>query len=76
MSYSLERCLQARFPGTSLEDDPQTGGRLVRRADRIYRIERNGIQVVFRVAPPALDGKSGPATKKKVVPRQRSTPKK
>ena len=76
MSYALERCLQARFPGASLEEDPQTGGRLLRRADRVYRIDRNGIQVAFRVVPLALDGKSGPAAKKKVTPRQQSAPKK
>jgi hypothetical protein len=64
-SYALERCLAARFPGEPIEDDQQRGGRVLRRADRIYRIERSGVHIVLRVVPPAIDAKMGPGTKKK-----------
>jgi hypothetical protein len=64
-SYSLERCLQARFPGEALEDDRQRGGRVLSRADRVYRIETSGLQVLLRVVPPAIDSKMGPVEKKK-----------
>ena len=72
-SYALERCLQARFPGESIEADQQRGGQVLRRADRVYRIARSGVEVVLRVAPPAIDAKMGPGAKKKgPAPRQAS----
>jgi hypothetical protein len=64
-SYGLERCLQARFPGESLEGDRERGTQTLRRADRVYRIERSGTQVAFRVATPAIEAKTNPTPKKK-----------
>jgi hypothetical protein len=64
-SYALERCLTARFSDERIEADPQRGGQVLRRADRIFRIERSGVRVVLRVAPPSLDAKMGPTPKKK-----------
>ncbi len=74
--YALERCLTARFPGERIEADPQRGGQVLRREDRIYRIERSGVRVDFRVAPPAIDLKMGPQPKKKGPARPQTTPKK
>jgi hypothetical protein len=68
-SYSLERCLQARFPGEALLDDPVRGGQVLRRADRIYRLNRAGSEVTMTVATPAIDAKLGPETKKKAPSR-------
>jgi hypothetical protein len=70
-SYALERCLQARFPGEALEADPVRGGRTLRRADRTYRIEKNGVQVILRVASAAIDAKMGSDPKKKRPQPQR-----
>jgi hypothetical protein len=64
-SYAVERCLQARFPGENPSDDPARGGQVLRRVDRMYRIERTGVQVVFQVLTPAIDSKLGPSSKKK-----------
>ncbi len=64
-SYGLERCLSARFPGESLVGDPPRGGQVLRRVDRVYRIERTGVGVVFQVLTPAIDSRMGPAEKKK-----------
>jgi len=64
-SYGLERCLQARFPGESLAGDPPRGGQVLRRPDRVYRIERTGVKVVFRVLTPGIDSKIAPDLKKK-----------
>lgn len=75
-AYGLERCLKARFPGESLEADPQRGGQVLRRPDRIYRIERSGVEVAFRVLTPTIDGKSTPPPKKKGPPPRPLTPKK
>ena len=72
-AYGLERCIRARFPGESLVGDPPRGGQVLRRADRIYRIERTGVNVVFRVFTPAIDSKIGPPAKKK-GPAQQRTP--
>ena len=63
--YALERCLQARFPGEPLADDKERGGRALVREDGIHRIEKNGLQVVVRVAPPAIDARMGLDPKKK-----------
>ncbi len=74
-SYGLERCLQARFPGESLVGDPPRG-QVLRRADRVYRIERTGVTVVFRVLTPAIDAKTVPDVKKKgTAPQQTPTQK-
>ena len=67
-AYAWERCLQARFPGETLEDDRERGGRALRRVDRTYRIERTGLQVVLRVIPAELDAKIGSTAKKKRPP--------
>ena len=64
-SYGLERCLQARFPGESLVGDPPLGRQVLRRVDRVYRIERSGVLVVFQVLTPAIDSKMSPDAKKK-----------
>jgi hypothetical protein len=68
MAYGVERCLQARFPGESLADATD-GGRVLSRADRVYRIRRTAAEVTFRVATPHWDARfeSGP-TKKSVAP--------
>jgi hypothetical protein len=68
--YGLERCLQARFPGEVLEGDRERG-LLLRRSDRVYRIERTGVQVSFRVQTPVVDSKTHPDAKKKGSPPQR-----
>jgi hypothetical protein len=65
-SYAMERCLVARFPKEGLQDDDARGGRVLRRADRIYRIQKNGQEVVVGVATPGIDAKLAPAGKKKV----------
>jgi hypothetical protein len=75
-SYALERCLQARFPGEPLVDDPERGGRALRRADSTYRIEKSGLQVVLRVAAPAIDTKFGSDARKKRPQPQRAPTKK
>jgi hypothetical protein len=64
-AYAFERCLQARFPGEPLEADPVRGGRALRRADRIYRIDKNGLQVTLSVAAPSIDAKMVPDPGKK-----------
>jgi hypothetical protein len=74
-AYALERCLQARFPGEALEGNREQGNQVLRRADRVYRIERNGVQVGFRVVTPAIDGKTNPEPKKKAQPPRHSTSK-
>lgn len=73
--YSLGRCLEARFPGEALEPDPQGIHRVLRRADRIYRIERDGLRVVTLVAPPGIDAKLRPDAKKKTTERRESSAK-
>jgi hypothetical protein len=75
MAYSLERCLQARFPGVSVDVDPSVDARTLSRSDRVYRVERNSVQVTFRAGPPGLGSKSAPPTKKKLPPRQQPAPK-
>jgi hypothetical protein len=65
LSYALERCLQARFPGEPLVADVERGGQVLVRQDRVYRIEKTGLQVIFRVAPPSIDAKMAIDTKKK-----------
>jgi hypothetical protein len=69
MAYSLERCLQARFPGEALKDGTE-GARVLARQDRVYRIRRTAAEVTFRVAPPAWDQKFErvPTKEIKVVP--------
>jgi hypothetical protein len=63
--YGLERCLQARFPGEALEGDRKAGRLQLRRPDRVYRIERTGTQVTFRVVTHSIDAKTNPEPKKK-----------
>jgi hypothetical protein len=75
-SYALERCFQARFPGEPLADDPERGGRVLVRVDRTYRIEKNGPQVILRVAPSVIDAKMGSEPKKKRQPSPRAPVKK
>jgi len=75
-SYGLERCLQARFPGESLVVDPPRGLQVLRRPDRVYRIERAGDRVVFRVLPPGIDSKIFPDVKKKGTAPQQKPPQK
>jgi hypothetical protein len=72
LTYALERCLQARFPGEPLVADPERGGQVLARADQIYRIDKNGIQVTFRVSPPAIDAKMATDAKKKRPPPPRT----
>jgi hypothetical protein len=68
MAYSLERCLQARFPGEDLADGPD-GTRILTRTDRVYRIRRTAGEVSFRVSSPAWDQRfEGVPTKKRVGP--------
>jgi hypothetical protein len=74
--YSMERCLQARFPGASVVDDPERGGGVLSRAERVYRIEQSGSEVAFRAITPATDQKMGPVPKKKVPARPPAKPKK
>ena len=38
---------------------------MLRRTDRIYRIQKNGLEVVVTVAPPSIDAKLGPAGEEK-----------
>ena len=64
-AYGLERCLQARFPGETVEGERSRGSQVLRRADRVYRIETSGMQVAFRVATAAIDEKTNPDPKKK-----------
>jgi hypothetical protein len=71
-SYGLERCLQSRFPGESLVVDPLRGGQVLRRPERVYRIERSGGQVVFRVLTPGIDAKIAPDAKKKGTATQQT----
>jgi hypothetical protein len=63
--YAMERCLLARFPGDSIVDDPQRGGRVLKRFDRVYRLEKEGAQVVVRVATPGIDATIDSPAKKK-----------
>jgi len=70
-AYGLERCLQARFPGEALEVDRAKGTQLLRRAERVYRIEKSGVDVAFRVATVAIDAKTYPEPKKKGPAPQR-----
>jgi len=74
--YALVRCLQARFPGEALAEDPVRGGRVLVRTDRVYRIDTTGSEVAFKVASPAIDAKIGPAPKKKGPQGQSVRPKK
>jgi len=74
--YALGRCLQSRFPGENPVDDPDRGGRVLARADRVYRMEKRGSEVAFRVATPEIDAKLGPPPKKKGPARPPASPKK
>ncbi len=74
--YSLERCLQARFPGETMTDDAERGRKILRRPDRVYRLAKTGFQVSLGVATPAIDLEMNPETKKKAPARQPSKPKK
>lgn len=67
-AYCLERCLQARFPGEAILDAP--AGRVLARADRVYRLEVKGAEVLFSVATPRIDALMAPAAKKKVPDSQ------
>jgi len=64
-SYALERCLLARFPGEAVVDDAVRGGRVLARADHVYRIARTGGDLWLNVATPEIDAKMGPVPKKK-----------
>jgi hypothetical protein len=66
--YGMERCLEARFPGESLDVDPSPGSRVLRRADRIYRVESSGLGVVVTILSPSMDSKTRPDQKKKGTP--------
>ena len=72
-AYSVERCLQARFPGEAILD--AAGERVLSRSDRIYRLQTRETEVVFRVATPRIDQLLQPPAKKK-VPERPSTPRK
>ena len=74
--YSLERCLQARFPGETVTDEAGSGGKILRRPDRVYRLAKTGLQVSLSVLTPAIDLKMNPETKKKAPARPPSKPKK
>ena len=72
-AYSVERCLQARYSGESLQGDAD-GPRVLPRADRVFRLERQGSAVSLRVATPAWDARlQGPAKKKAAAPRTGTT---
>jgi hypothetical protein len=75
-SYAIERCLTARFPAENLEDDPARGGRVLRRTDRIYRIQKNGLEVVVGAMASRIDAKLGPVAKKKGSPAPQKAPRK
>lgn len=64
-SYGMGRCLEARFPSESLVRDPPRVGQVMRHADRVYRIEQRGAQVVFQVLTPSIDSKISTDRKKK-----------
>jgi hypothetical protein len=68
-AYAVERCLQARFPGQAIVDDPERGGRSLPRPDRVYRLDRGGNEVTVRVVTPATDAKMAPKPKKKGTER-------
>lgn len=74
-AYSIERSFTSRFPLDAPEDDAVRGGRVLRRADRTYRIQKSGFEVVVTVAPAAIDAKLGPADKKKGPPPPAKSPK-
>jgi hypothetical protein len=70
-AYALERCLQSRFSGETL-DDAGAGVRVLRRADGIHRLEVAGREVRYRVASPSIDRGIEDGAKKK-APERRST---
>lgn len=49
MTYSLGRCLGARFPGVEPTESPE-GGSAWTANGKVYRVSRNGIEVSFRIA--------------------------
>src|SRR5262249_55332328 len=68
MTYALERCLQARFPGETIADGAE-GTRILSREDRIYRMKRSGNEVTLRIATPREDARlEGSPIKKRSVP--------
>ncbi len=74
--YGLERCLQSRFPGERFVPDPPPGLQVLRRPDRVYRIERSGLEVAFKVLTSAIDKKMIEHPKKKGLdPRPTTAPK-
>ena len=72
-AYGLERCLQARFPGESFVAALPPGIQVLRRADRVYRIGRTGVEVVFQVLSPTIDTKMSADLKKKGLDARRAT---
>jgi hypothetical protein len=70
-TYSLERCLQARFPGETL-DDAGSGARVLKRSDAVYTLELADRDVRFRVASPAMERRIEDGAKKK-APERRTT---
>jgi hypothetical protein len=74
-AYSLDRCLQARFPGEALVDIGP-GVRALARADRVYRLELAGTEVRFRVAEPSVERRINEGVKKKAPPRPATVKKK
>ena len=72
-AYGVERCLQARFPGSSLGPDESGAGRVLREPAGIHRLIRNVLEVRVQVAPPAVDARLSIPEKKK-GPERRSTP--
>jgi hypothetical protein len=74
--YAIDRCLQSRFPGESLQDDTERGGRTLRRPDAIYRLRRDGQSVTFQVCSPSIDQALGSGRKKNGAPSRGTPPKK
>lgn len=53
-AYGIERSLQARFPGTDLETVAEGRKKLVFDG-KVYRLDRTGREVRFRIAPATVD---------------------
>ena len=64
-AYAIERTLMSRFPSEPPLDDAERGGRVLRRPESTYRIQKRGLEVQVAVAPPSIDAKLGAAEKKK-----------
>jgi len=51
--YGIERALGGRFPGTTPQEEGAT--RVWRAGERVFRIERRGVEIRIRVAPTPVD---------------------